>query len=386
MRTITTFLLCLFAMLTLVASEYPNEAKEDSRDYRTTHYQELNSWLNEQLDGAPAERARYWKQDFSSPAGYERSITTARADWARMLGVPPKTNTPFHEKRLPVGETDKLKLERVWFDVWPGVRAYGILITPKGISQPMPTVVCLHGHGGTPELSTGIVTPSVYHGFARTLAERGYVTFSPYLIGEYSEESEPKEGPGARGRDILNKKANMLGMSLVGIESRKLMRVIDWLEAQPQVDKSRIGMYGLSKGGQYTLTVAALEPRIQAAVVSGWFNDRAKKNLAERNRKGGMFFLTHVHRSEYYFWNLLNRFSDAELGWLIAPRALLIENGDQDTAVLINDARAEFARVQDVYRRLGLGEKAVFAGFSGGHQIEGTESYPFLDRWLKGKK
>lgn len=383
MRAITIF----FVLTAGLAGEYPSEPRKDSHQYRTAHYKELDSWLGTTLDEAPTQRLNYWKPDFSSLAAYERSIARQRADWERMLGVPPRHDGPFREKRVAVGNTAKVTVERVWIEVWPGVQAYGILITPKGLAKRAPVVVCLHGHGDSPELPTGIVSPSVYNDFARVFAEKGYITFSPYIIERYSEENQPQEGPDAWGRDILHKKAHMLGMTLVGIEARKLMRAIDWLETLPQVDKSRIGMYGLSKGGQYTLTVAALDPRIRVAVVSGWFNDRARKNLAQSTGSGGpMYFITHAHRSEYYFWNLLNQFSDAELGWLIAPRALLIENGDRDGAVLIDDARAEFERVQEVYRRLGLPEKAVFAGFSGGHQIDGGQSYPFLDRWLKVTK
>lgn len=379
----------LFILLSaaLTAGEYPQEQGIDSQPYRAAHYREIDAWLDQQLAKTPEERSRYWKQDFSSPPAYARSVASYRADWEHMLGVPSRYNGPFRERRMLVGETAKLRIERVWIEAWPGVQAYGILITPKGKVKPAPAVVCLHGHSGSPELAAGLVVPSIYRGFAHVLAERGYVTFSPYIIERYSEENEPKEGPAVWGRDILHKKALLLGMTLAGIEARKLMRVVDWLETLPSVDKTRIGMYGLSKGGQYTLAVAALDQRIQAAVVSGWFNDRAKKNLTPRAGSGGpMYFLTHTHRSEYYFRNLLKQFSDAELGWLIAPRALLIENGNRDAAVLVEDARAEFARVREVYRRLGLEKKAVFAEFSGEHRVDGSMSYPFLDRWLKETK
>jgi hypothetical protein len=98
-----------------------------------------------------------------------------------------------------------------------------------------------------------------------------------------------------------------------------------------------------------------------------------------------MFFITHIHRSEYYLKDLMNRFGDAELAWMIAPRPLLIENGTQDGAVLIRDAREEFARVAGLYERLGLPERARFASFKGPHRIDGVEAFPFLDKWLAAR-
>jgi hypothetical protein len=187
------------------------------------------------------------------------------------------------------------------------------------------------------------------------------------------------------GRDILQKKALITGRTIMGLEAAKLKRGIDFLGSLPEVDPERIGMYGLSKGGHYTLYTAALDTRIKAAVVSGWFNQRTRKLLAEKDGPG-MFFITHIHRSEYYLKDLLNRFGDAELGWLIAPRPLLIENGTEDRAVLVKDAREEFGRVESVYRKLGLADRAKFAAFDGPHRIDGAEAFPFLDRWLEAER
>ncbi len=70
---------------------------------------------------------------------------------------------------------------------------------------------------------------------------------------------------------------------------------------------------------------------------------------------------------------------------MIAPRPLMIEAGTKDTSVNINFAREEFKRVQSVYARLGVADKARFASFVGPHQIDGTQSFPFLDKWLQNE-
>lgn len=49
--------------------------------------------------------------------------------------------------------------------------------------------------------------------------------------------------------------------------------VVDWLEREPQVDRSRIGIMGMSRGGMSTLRTAALEPRLKVVVAFGPVTD-----------------------------------------------------------------------------------------------------------------
>ncbi len=372
----------LLSVCLLPAADAVHETMEQSRAIRDSQYAELNAYLTTLVDRAPQQRADYWKLDFSSQAGYVRSLEPYRSDWAAALGVPPDYHGPLHEKRVKVAECPAFTMYRVWFDAWPGVQTYGILLLPRNLRGRAPALICQHGHADSPEKTMGLVDAPIYREYARVFAEKGFVTFSPYLISRYSEENQPSEGPQAWGRDMLFKKATLVGRTLLGIEARKFTRTVDYLQSLPEVDGERIGMYGLSKGGQYTLAIAPLDPRIKIAVVSGWFNDRTKKNL-EQATDPSMHFLTLTHRYEYFMHNLLNQFGDAELAWMIAPRPLLVENGDRDASVHISDARAEFRRVEEVYARLGVKDRAVFAGFHGEHRIDGAKSFPFVEKWLK---
>jgi dienelactone hydrolase len=351
----------------------------------------MDEYLTRLVHEADRERERYWsKLDISSVAAYQKTIEAYRRAWSEFLSVPDTRSVPLKAKRELVKQFETYTAHRVWIDTLPGVQAYGILLVPKKNVGKRAAVIALHGHRGTPEIVTGMYDPeylknSAYREFGRTLVERGYIVWAPYIFSTYSEEDKPAEGPGAMGRDILQKKALITGRTIMGLEAAKLKRGIDFLGSLPEVDPERIGMYGLSKGGHYTLYTAALDTRIKAAVVSGWFNQRTRKLLAEKDGPG-MFFITHIHRSEYYLKDLLNRFGDAELGWLIAPRPLLIENGTEDRAVLVKDAREEFGRVESVYRKLGLADRAKFAAFDGPHRIDGAEAFPFLDRWLEAER
>ncbi len=89
---------------------------------------------------------------------------------------------------------------------------------------------------------------------ARMLAEHGYAALALAYFG-----------------------VDPLPSKLRAIPLETVTRGIDWLVARPEVDGTRIGMLGTSKGGELALLVASREPRIHAiaAVVPSayvWFD------------------------------------------------------------------------------------------------------------------
>ena len=204
------------------AADFP-EKLSDSEAIRDEQYRQMDAYFTSFIEQSAAVRARYWNRlDFSSPQAYDRSAEPYRRDWAQFLAVPPPGNTPLNVKRVKVRDFDRYTAYRVWFDTMPGVQAYGILLVPK-IAGPKPALICVHGHEGTPEIVAGVladdvVTKSIYRGFGRMAVERGYVAWCPMILGYYSEEHEPQEGPNSKGRDLLQKKALITGHTLMGLE------------------------------------------------------------------------------------------------------------------------------------------------------------------------
>lgn len=372
------------------AATFP-EQLSDSQSIRDEQYRQIDAYFEARIKEADAARAHYWTRlDFSSLQAYDRSTQPYRDDWAQFLAVPSPGNTPLNPKRIELHNFDRYTAYRVWFDSLPGVQAYGILLVPKKPGR-KPAVICIHGHEGTPEHVAGIlpeetIRKDIYRGFGRMAVERGFVAWCPYILEHYSEERQPQDGPHAAGRDLLQKKALLAGRTLMGLEVAKICRGVDYLSTLSDVDPQRIGIYGLSKGGHYTLYTAGIETRIKAAVVSGWFNDRTKKLTLPKSQPNPDAFLSRVHRSEYFLTDLLDRFGDAELAWMIAPRPLMIEAGTRDQSVNINFVREEFKRVQAVYEKLGIADRIQLAPFEGPHQIDGTQSFPFLDKWLQNER
>jgi dienelactone hydrolase len=94
------------------------------------------------------------------------------------------------------------------------------------------------------------------------------------------------------------------------------LALVDWFELQEtQRTKSeaktfRIGVVGYAEGGLIAFYSAALDPRITATLVSGYFDSRER------------LWAEPIYRNVF---GLLHEFGDAEIGTLIAPRSLVVE-------------------------------------------------------------
>jgi dienelactone hydrolase len=235
--------------------------------------------------------------------------------------------------------------------------------------QRRPAVIAPHGLTGSPETVCGLTAEDdAYHAFGATLAEAGYVVFAPRMV-TFAEK-----------RQRLYRKSMLMGQRLMGLEMFKLSRVVDYLQTLPSVDLDRIGIYGLSQGGQTALWASAIEERIAATVVSAFFNQRAAKMV--RDSPHYTAYIDTNEEDKHYFGQLLE-FSDSDIGALICPRPIFIEAGTNDGAVWVEMAKQEFEQLRYHYEQLGLEDRVELGVFEGGHEIRAIESLAFLDRWLK---
>src|SRR6202022_2781877 len=131
--------------------------------------------------------------------------------------------------------------------------------------------------------------------------------------------------------------------NLLALDLWDLARGLDVLAAHPLVDPARLGMVGLSQGGTCTLFLTAWDERIQAAVVSGYFNSWKDCARIPWNMCGSQVL-----------WGMLGRMDHVELGALIAPRPLLIESGTRDNIFPVAPPRREHARLAQLYEQLGV--------------------------------
>jgi dienelactone hydrolase len=377
------------------------------------------------------ERSNRWKRDYSSVDAYRRSVMLNRARFLEMMGgwhwhrtaelnpqlrriaetdsyavdevrirafqyTPPVENNPL-TPLLPLTtplppfiKGDKGGRGVVGENAEPlDVNVGGILLIPKdskgltegdteaigvpGFEIPTyperkPAVIAQHGLTGSPETVCGLTAEDdAYHAFGATLAEAGYVVFAPRMV-TFADK-----------RQRLYRKSMLMGQRLIGLEMFNISRVVDYLQTLPDVDFERIGIYGLSQGGQTALWASAIEERIAATVVSGFFNQRTDKMV-----KKSPHYTAYIDTNEedkHYFRQLLE-FSDSDIGSLICPRPIFIEAGTNDGAVWVEMAKQEFEKLRYHYEQLGMEDKVEMGIFEGGHEIRAIESLAFLDRWL----
>src|SRR5262249_54578499 len=67
------------------------------------------------------------------------------------------------------------------------------------------------------------------------------------------------------------------GVTWPGIMLWDDLRTLDYLAQRPEVDAKRLGCVGLSVGGYRSYMLAALSPRVKAAVAVGWMTSYPKQ-------------------------------------------------------------------------------------------------------------
>ncbi|MBN1442889.1 MAG: hypothetical protein JXA90_09275 [Planctomycetes bacterium] len=280
----------------------------------------IDRFLLREIEEAARGRAALWNRDLSSPAALDASVEPRRRRLARILGVRDERRalegfelaaTTRCSARIATAEGYEVLRIR-----WPAVRGVhgeGLLLEPSGRS-PIAGVVALGDADQTPEMLSG-VEPGIppISQLARRLAESGCRVVIPFLIDRASTFSTTMRGERRTRlthREFLYRPAFELGRHIIGYEVQKVLAAVDELEGSAAEIGGRIGVFGHGEGGLVALHAAALDRRIAAAGVSGYFDRREEvwREPIDRNVFG-----------------LLREFGDAEIASLIAPRALVVE-------------------------------------------------------------
>jgi hypothetical protein len=128
---------------------------------------------------------------------------------------------------------------------------------------------------------------------------------------------------------------------------------------------------GISGGGTCTLFSAALEPRIKAALVSGYLN-------TFRDSIGSL-----AHCIDNYVPGILAWAEMYDIAGLIAPRALFVESGRKDDIFPVEASVSSVNNVRAMYEVFGAGDAVAQEVFNEDHQFWGKAGIPFLSRSLR---
>jgi dienelactone hydrolase len=303
----------------------------------------VDKFLLRQIEEAGKRREKFWKRDFSSPEKYSKSIEPNRKRLAHILGVR-DPRVPFDAPELVattaqpalVGRGKNFEAFAVRWPAFGDVHGEGLLLVPtKG--KPVADVVAIPDADVTPEQLVGLmpgVKPEAQ--YARRLAESGCRVLVPVLIDRTYEARNGRAK--MTNREFLYRSAFELGRHLIGYEVQKVLAGVDWFHKEGK-GKRKIGVIGWGEGGMLALYAGALDTRIDAVCVSGYFGnrDRIWEQPIDRNVFG-----------------LLEQFGDAELAAMLAYRGLTLEVAKGPERVLPSEggapARLKTPAYLDAYR------------------------------------
>ncbi|NLE45379.1 MAG: hypothetical protein GX620_11710 [Chloroflexi bacterium] len=285
------------------------------------------------------------------PAPPLRFRGTTQTEWAtwqvdfrerlwETLGVGPRPLPPYTLDDLApeIQESEMIgdvRRELVWIRVEPKLYVPLYVFVPQDTTGPRPAIVVFPGHGTINQ--TAGIEKSYQRGNALELARAGYITMTMELRGFGLL--------GTIGHLRIDAAARLLGRTWYGLLVHDALRAIDYLTTRPEVFPTRIGATGIGAGGALTMYVAALDERIQVALVNGYLSK---------------YIVDCLHTDHCPCNDIPGLRSYADMGdvaSLIAPRPVLFVNGARDP--LGNpSARESFSIVNQVYRIIGAYNRA----------------------------
>ena len=237
-------------------------------------------------------------------------------------------------------------VEKVLIEAHPGLWITTLVMRPKDAAGPLPGILVHHGHNQPGKSRDAILT------LGANLARRGALVVQPDWIffGDLTTQQNNHMHP--EGNLLAGRSMNLPITSIA-------RRMIDYMEQRAEVDPDRLGMVGHSGGGETTLYLTAVEPRIRAAAPIDGLDDWAF-------RVGYRLF----RDPEHFPISLLTYGGYAEVVALAAPRWFFALTGDDDYIAGPTHIVAEvMADASVAWAHTGHPERVIHQGFPGVHQI-----------------
>jgi dienelactone hydrolase len=321
-------------------------------------------FVEQQIAAAAESRGRFWKFDRTSGTAWEAALRENRERLREICGAV-ETRLPPRMERFGDDSSPALvaqaRLYRVWqvrWSVHAGLSAEGLLVQP--LAKATGHVVVVPDCNQTPEQLLGLAPGlPAERQFARRLAESGCELVIPVLVERkpLATTDEQIKRSGQTSREWLYRQAFHMGRHLIGYEVQKVLAAVDWLKERG-TQGVPIGVAGYAEGGLIAFYAAAIDTRIDAALVSGYFGprDRVWSEPIDRN-----------------VWSLQARFSDAEIAALIVPRHLVIEHAEIPTFA---STKGDLATPEGESVRIEFGRIPAASGFPRPALITGPEDRP----------
>jgi dienelactone hydrolase len=319
----------------------------------------------------------------------------SRDDWSKWkdqllasikgtLGKMPE-KVPLNHQIIAEWKEDGLIKQKIVFDVEDGLSATAYVFRPVYTKNKLPAILACHGHGpfgkesvmgncSTPELRDNIEQHNYDYGLQ--MAKAGYVVIAIDWrgFGERDDRRKPNWNDNVHGFDICNAhyiRANILGMTVLGMNIHDGICALDYLCELDFVDTDHIGAMGLSFGGTMTTWITLCDERIKAADIICYSDRFEYFGMRDNNFCGSQITP-----------NLYDLCDLPDLQGLIAPRPLLVEIGIFDECFKIESAMSCFDETKRIYAAAGCCDKLELDLFESGHQWSGRKSLQFFKKHL----
>lgn len=296
------------------------------------------------------------------------SAVDTRAAFLKVIDRPRAELKPEITELAPV---EGLRKYHLWFqsDATERVPGYLLLPDPQKFKGPRPVVIALHGTGGSKD--GGEIT-----NIALKAARAGFIGVA--IDGRFHGERTKAGSGAAEYYDAIALAFKTgAGHPFYYDTAWDVMRLVDYLVTRKDVDAARIGLTGISKGGIETYLAAAADPRVAAAVpfigvqsfkwalengqwpariatIQSAFDSAAAAAAAGKPVRSVDFV------REFYARvvpGIDGKFDGPAMLVAIAPRPLLVINGDSDANTPIAGVRLSVAAARPFYEAANAGDK-----------------------------
>jgi dienelactone hydrolase len=316
----------------------------------------------------------------------------ARAAFLKIIDRP---RVPLDAAVQPRQEAGDFIVQDVSFAVEAGERVPALLFKRQGAAARRPVVIVLHGTGGSKEGMAGRL---------RELAARGFVAVAIDGRHHGARAAASSDGMPAYQSAILRAYRTGREHPFLYDTVWDVMRLIDYLATRDDVDARRIGLTGISKGGMETYLAAAVDQRIAVAVPligvqsfrwaldHGAWDSRAwtlreAVVTAAAEAKSGVDAAFMKKFYDRVAPGVRAEFDGPAMLPLIAPRPLLVINGDSDPRTPVAGVRECVAAAAREYKTQGVSERLVLQlQPDTGHQVTAEAdraALAWFERWLE---
>ena len=318
-----------------------------------------------------------------TPAELEALQKDLRAKFIALLDGFPDVHGVPAAKITGTIDSDDYVVEKLVFESLPGYWVPACLYRPKKIEQPAPGIIGPCGHS---DIGRAHATYQTLH---INLVKRGYVVLSYDPVGEgersqfwNAEKGRSKYNLSCGEHAVLGTPLYLLGTNLAKYRIWDGMRALDYLASRPEVDAKRLGCVGNSGGGTLTAYIAALDPRVKAAV-PGCYITNLPRRMANRIERD-----PDVDPEQDIFDFVGQGIDHAGLLALRAPRPTMLALAIKDFFP-IEGARESFLEAKHLFEEAGAEGAMSKTEADLPHGMSGPlrrATYPFFDRWLAERK